>query len=142
LRAQPTSNRATSPRDLNLLGMMLIGAGLFPTEEQPHIAQPQSSPPAGVTPEYGQYLVSTMGCRTCHGANLEGHPPGGFGPSSGPALPPLVKTWQEAAFVSFFRTGVDPYGRSINPDVMPWQAMGKANTDDELRAIYAYIRSL
>jgi hypothetical protein len=52
-----------------------------------------------------------------------------------------VPTWQEAAFVSFFRTGVDPYGRSIDPQNMPWQDIGKAYNDDELRAIYAYIRT-
>ena len=54
----------------------------------------------------------------------------------------LVPTWQEAGFVSFFRTGVDPYGRNIDPQIMPWQDIGKAYTDDELRAIYAYLRSL
>jgi mono/diheme cytochrome c family protein len=142
LRSQPAANHATPPRDLSVMGMALVGAGLFPTQDQAHIGQPQSAPPAGVTPQYGQYLVDIMGCRACHGATLEGRPPGGFGPPSGPNLRPLVPTWQEAAFVSFFRTGVDPYGRSIDPESMPWQDIGKALTDDELRAMYAYIRSL
>jgi len=139
LRSQPASSHTTPSRDVSLIGLMLVGAGLFPTAEQPHITQPQSAPPAGVTPQYGQYLVDITGCRTCHGPTLEGRAPGGFGPPAGPNLKALVPTWQEAGFVSFFRTGVDPYGRSIDPSLMPWSDIGKAYSDDELRAIYAYI---
>jgi mono/diheme cytochrome c family protein len=139
LRSQPPSAHATSPRDVSLLGLALVGAGLFPTAEQPHISQPQSAPAAGVTPEYGKYLVDITGCRLCHGANLEGRAPGGFGPPAGPNLHALVPTWQEAAFVNFFRTGMDPYGRNIGPDLMPWADIGKAYSDDNLRAIYAYL---
>jgi mono/diheme cytochrome c family protein len=142
LRSQPATNHAVPPRDLSVMGMVLVGAGLFPTSEQPPIGQPQTAPPLGVTPQYGQYLVDTTGCATCHGPTLQGRPPGGFGPPAGPNLRVLVPTWQEAAFVSFFRTGVDPYSRNIDPQVMPWQDIGKAYTDDELRAIYAYIRSV
>jgi mono/diheme cytochrome c family protein len=142
LRSQPAVAHATPPRDLSLMAMLLIGAGLFPTAEQPHVDQPQATPPAGVTPQYGQYLVDITGCRVCHGPNLEGRTPGGFGPPAGPNLRALVPTWQEAAFVNFFRTGVDPYGRNIDPTVMPWRDTGKAYTDDELRAIYAYLHGL
>ena len=78
----------------------------------------------------------------CHGANLQGRPAGGFGPPAGPNLRPLVGSWQEAAFISFMRTGVDPYGRTIDPEQMPWDAIGKAYTDDELRAMYTYIKTL
>jgi mono/diheme cytochrome c family protein len=142
LRSQPATSRATPSRDLSVMGMVLVGAGLFPTAEQPHITQPQTAPPPGVTPQYGQYLVDTTGCANCHGPGLRGRPPGGFGPPAGPSLPALVPTWQEAAFISFFRSGVDPYGRSIDTQLMPWQDIGKAYNDDELRAIYAYIRTL
>ncbi len=141
LRSQPAVNHPTPARDISLLGLALVGAGLFPTAEQPHIDQPQSAPPPGVTPEYGQYLVDITGCRTCHGPNLQGGTPGGFGPPAGPGLKALVPTWQESAFISFFRTGVDPFGRAVDPDLMPWRDIGKAYSDDELRAIYAYIRS-
>ena len=46
LRSQPAVNRATPSRDVNLLGLVLVGAGLFPTSEQPHIAGPQTAPPS------------------------------------------------------------------------------------------------
>ena len=142
LRSQPASDHSTAPRDLGIMALVLVGGGLFPTAEQPHITQPQAAPPAGVTQAYGQYLVDITGCRVCHGQTLEGGTPGGFGPPPGPNLRALVPTWQEAAFVSFFRTGVDPSGRSIDPDNMPWTDIGKAYQDDELRAIYAYLKTL
>jgi mono/diheme cytochrome c family protein len=142
LRSQPATSHATPPRDLSVMGMVLVGAGLFPTAEQAHIAQPQAAPPFGVTPQYGQYLVDSTGCANCHGPGLVGRQPGGFGPPAGPNLRAVVGSWQDAAFVSFFRTGVDPNGRHIDPQLMPWDDIGKAYNDDELRAIYAYIRSL
>jgi mono/diheme cytochrome c family protein len=141
LRSQPAVNHSTPPRDISLLGLVIVGAGLFPTAEQPHIDQPQAAPPPGVTPEYGQYLVDITGCRTCHGPALEGRAPGGFGPPAGPNLKALVPTWQESAFINFFRTGVDAYGRAVDPALMPWQDIGKAYSDDELRAIHTYIRA-
>lgn len=141
LRAQPAASRTTPGRDLNLLGLLLVGAGLFPTAEQPHIAQPQPAPPAGPTPAYGQYLVDVTGCSLCHGPNLEGRSGGGgFGPPAGPNLRALVPTWQQADFVRFFRSGQDPYGRAVDPALMPWTDIGKMYSDEELAAIYAAIR--
>jgi cytochrome c553 len=140
LRSQPASAHTTPARDLGIMALVLVGGGLFPTAEQPHITQVQTAPPPGVTPAYGKYLVDITGCPVCHGPTLEGGTPGGFGPPVGPGLRALVPTWQEAAFVSFFRTGVDPYGRGIDPDTMPWSDIGKAYQDDELRAMYEYIK--
>jgi hypothetical protein len=44
--------------------------------------------------------------------------------------------------VKFFRTGQDPYGRTIDPAPMPWKDIGASYTDDELRAMYAYLHGL
>jgi mono/diheme cytochrome c family protein len=142
LRSQPSVSHATSQRDINLLGLMLVGAGLFPTAAQPHIDQPQTAPPAGVTTDYGKYLVDITGCGTCHGADLHGRVPTGFGPPAGPNLAAIVPTWAEGDFVRFFRTGDDPYSRHVDPALMPWQDIGRAYTDDELRAMYAYLHQL
>jgi mono/diheme cytochrome c family protein len=141
LRTQPVVNHATPSRDLSLPAMLLIGAGLFPTAEQPHISAPQIAPPPN-TPAYGEYLVDTTGCAVCHGPDLRGRAPGGFGPPAGPNLHAIVPTWQGDAFVKFFRTGQDPNGRNIDPAIMPWKDIGQAYTDDELRAIYSYLHSL
>jgi hypothetical protein len=40
------------------------------------------------------------------------------------------------------RTGVDPYGHALDPETMPWPAYGAAFEDEELEAIYTYIRTL
>jgi mono/diheme cytochrome c family protein len=141
LRSQPAVSHATPARDLSMMGLVLVGAGLFPTAEQPHISQPQVGPAPG-TPAYGKYLVDTTGCAVCHGPDLRGRTPGGFGPPAGPSLRALVPTWQEADFVKFFRTGVDPYGRTIDPNAMPWKDIGLTYTDDELRAMHSYLKAL
>ena len=142
LRSQPVVQHATPARDINLLGLMLVGGGLFPTAEQPHISQPQVAPPPG-TAAYGQYLVQITACATCHGPELSGgRPNGGFGPPVGPSLRAIVPQWAEADFVKFFRTGQDPYGRTIDPALMPWKDIGASYTDDELRAIYTYLHGL
>src|SRR5258708_589167 len=71
LRTQPATPRSTPASDINLLGLLLVGAGLLPTAEAPHISQPQPAPPPG-TPAYGQYLVDTTGCAVCHRPDLSG----------------------------------------------------------------------
>ena len=60
----------------------------------------------------------------------------------GPNLPALVGLWSAEEFVTFFRTGVDPYGRTIDPQQMLWDLYKRAFTDQELQAIDAYIRTL
>jgi mono/diheme cytochrome c family protein len=141
LRSTPAASRQTPSRDINLLGLLIVGAGLFPTAEQPHITAPQTAPPPG-TPEYGQYLVEITGCSECHGPSLEGGATGGFGPPGGPSLRAIVPTWQEADFIKFFRSGVDPAGRAVDSENMPWKDIGAAYTDPELSAMYTYLRSL
>jgi mono/diheme cytochrome c family protein len=142
LRSQPATSHATPARDLNLLGLALVGGGLLPTAEQPHITAAQAAPFAGNTAEYGRYLVDITGCRTCHGPNLEGRAASGFGPPAGPNLRMLIPQWLDGDFVRFFRTGIDPSGRAVDPAMMPWLDIGNAYTDDELRAMFSYLRAL
>jgi len=40
------------------------------------------------------------------------------------------------------RTGVDPYGTTVNPATMPWREYSAAFSDEELTAIYENIRTL
>jgi cytochrome c553 len=144
LRSQPaTPNKPqndTPSNSLNLLGALFVGGGMFTTSAQPPITHPVVAPPAGVTSDYGKYLVSVSGCRGCHGADLAGGT-GDFGPP-GPNLTVLVPKWSQADFVKTIRTGVDPSGKSLNPDYMPWKEFSAAYTDDELGAIYQYLHGL
>ncbi len=138
LRSQPAVDRATPANNLNVFGAALVGAGALPTSAQPPVVEP-SVMPAGVTPEYGQYLVDVIGCRTCHGADLAGGQAGGPNPD-GPNLTKLVPTWTEAGFIQTLRTGVDPTGYPLN-SLMPWKSFG-GFADDDLKAIYAYLHGL
>ncbi|MGH2518592.1 MAG: c-type cytochrome [Chloroflexota bacterium] len=70
LRSQPAVQHQVPERDVQ------IGAGLFPTSAQPAIKEPVTAPPAAVTKEYGQYLVESIGCSSCHGENLTDKKPG------------------------------------------------------------------
>ena len=142
LRSQPAQSHATAVRDISLVGLLLLGAGVLPTAAQAPVDGAQTAPAAAPTPEYGQYLVDITGCRTCHGGDLHGGVTNGFGPPAGPSLSAIAQVWPDGDFVRFFRTGSDPAGRQVDAAVMPWRDIGRAYTDDELRTMYAYLRTL
>lgn len=122
--------------------LMITGAmPLLPARMIDHDAPQRPVPPAGPTREYGQYLVSVGGCTGCHGPDLGGATMGPGSPRT-PNLTPAgsLASWSEADFFKAMRTGVRPDGKQI-ADEMPWRAVGKG-TDEELRAIYLYLRSV
>jgi mono/diheme cytochrome c family protein len=141
LRSEPASPNVIPERSLNLIGLLIIGSGLFPTSVQPQITAPVVAAPRAVNAAYGKYLVDSVGCQTCHGNDLAGIPPGGLGPS-GPNLTTKVPTWSEEGFVKTIRTGVEPSGYALNPDLMPWKGLSSALEDDQLQAMYAYLHGL
>jgi cytochrome c553 len=141
LRTQPAVDRRTPDNELNLLGSLLVGAGVFPTTAQPPIASPIANPPTAAEREHGRYLVDISGCRSCHGANLTGGDPQGFTPV-GPHLPAIAAAWSAEDFVKTIRTGVDPGGHAIDSANMPWRELSAAYSDEKLRAIYIYLRTL
>jgi mono/diheme cytochrome c family protein len=140
LRSQPAVKRDLPKRDLNLLAALFVGSGMFPTAVKPPITQPVVAPPAGATTDYGQYLVAIGGCRDCHGPDLAGGAVGGFAPV-GPNLTLVVPKWSEADFIQTMRTGVAPGGHALSAD-MPWKDVSDFSTDDDLRAIFAYLHGL
>ncbi len=146
LRSQPAVPHNSSvdkpSNGVTLLGALLVGAGVFPTSVQPAITAPVPMPPAGVTADYGQYLVSVLGCRACHGENLAGGKASDFGPPAGPNLTVVVPKWSEADFVKTIRTGTDPSGHAMDPDQMPWKEISAFAADDDLRAMYLYLHGL
>lgn len=140
LRSQPAVERDLPERDLNVLGAVFFGAGMFPTSAQTPITQPVVAPPPG-TPEYGQYLVKSTGCQDCHGPNLDGVV-SGPGPSGAPNLTVAVPNYSDADFNNLFRNGVAFGGRKIDPLNMPWMIYGQAFSDEEIHDIYTFLRSL
>src|SRR4029079_901519 len=101
---------------------------------------PRPAPvPPGVTKEYGDYLVTSGGCRSCHNQNLSG---GNKVENVMTAnlTPTGIGKWTEADFVKALRSGVRPDGRILSA-VMPWPYT-KNLPDDELSAMWTYLRTL
>jgi mono/diheme cytochrome c family protein len=124
--------------------------------------QPQQSatpaPAAMDTLQRGEYLVTIAGCNDCHtpgylyGAPdmsrmLSGSEVGWTGPwgiAFAANLTPDPATglggWSDDDIITVLRTGQRPDGRMLAP-IMPYQNFSKL-TDEDVRAIVAYLRSL
>jgi mono/diheme cytochrome c family protein len=140
LRAQPAAEPDTPPKNINVVGALLVNTAPIFTV-QPPITGPVVAPPQGPTAEYGEYLVSILACHECHGPDLTGGVGGGLGPPPGPNLTQIVPNWTEEDFITLMRTGKSPDGREVSPD-MPWAEFDAFATDDDLRAMYAYLHGL
>ena len=129
-----------------VLGRILFLTGqlpLMPAELINHTAARPSPVEPGVTVAYGEYLA--VGCKGCHSANYGGGPVPGAPPDAPLAanLTPAgeLAQWSEEDFVNTIRFGVTPAGDQLNPEWMPWPAIGQM-TDDELKAVWLYLQSL
>lgn len=95
-----------------------------------------------VSVDYGRYLADISGCHGCHGFGLSG------GRVAGPPnLPPAanltptgIGAWSENDFVRAMREGRRPDGRVLD-EFMPWRQFSRM-TDDELRALWLYLKSV
>jgi len=136
LRSQPAVVNETQepPDQANLLGVIMLGAGMLP-EGKPPIEGAITAPPKGPTVEYGEYLLSYNDCRDCHGEDLKGGVEGQLAPIGWNLE--LVKKWTLEQFKTTLRTGVDPNGYELTP-AMPWKNVGRMD-DVELEAIYTYL---
>jgi mono/diheme cytochrome c family protein len=116
------------------------------------------APPRGPTAEYGRYLADHAGlCADCHTPRGglqnapdkhrlyagDATPPSAF-PANPSNLTPDDETgigrWTEDDFLRTIRSGVNPRGDSLS-NFMPWREYRRM-TDDDLRAIYRYLRTL
>ena len=140
LRSQTAVQNPQPKRNLNVLAALFLGAGLFPTSAQAPVGS-VVAPLPGPTAEYGKYLVfSYGGCADCHEAALDGVPSNSFAPQA-PALKPLALGFTEAQFTAVFRDGRRPDGSPMS-DEMPWKNLGRSLSDDDLRAVQAYLKTL
>ena len=149
VRAAPPVDRAVPEphAHLSLMGNVMYGAGLFGdllrAGKLARAPQPPAPAASGITPEYGRYLVDINGCRDCHGQELAGAKPGDPNSPLAPNLTPggVLKLFSQEDFINTLRTGVTPSGTQLPNEFMPWKYKGKM-TDDELKAIFAYLQSL
>ena len=138
LRSLPAAESAGPTGDnLNFIGAAMFGAGMFGPPEPPS-PDVITAPPQGVTAEYGKYVATFGECRGCHGPDMTGTE----ATSVSPAIPnprPLVSTLSQEQFFEMMRSGIRPGNRPF-PETMPWKNAAKM-TDDDLAALYAYIKA-
>ena len=154
LRAQRATAHAVPEHQLTRFGKALMAFAIAPVP--PAAPAPEKSP-TGATVERGAYLANNVSsCVSCHtnrgpdGA-LVGPPFAGGQRMDvaadatrvfvSPNLTPDPETspvgaWSEDAFLARFRMG-----EAIPGTPMPWGAFARL-TDDDVRAIYRYLRSL
>lgn len=142
LRSLPPVDNEQTAVEINLPARFLIDLGVFGDVVRAariDFRAPRPAPPS----DPGAYLIALGGCTFCHGPRLTG----GQGPEPGaPGGPDLTSSgplsrWSFEDFVKTIRFGLTPEGHAIAPKYMPW--LGYRNmTDDELRSIWLYLRSL
>jgi cytochrome c553 len=139
LRTFPPVDREHPEPKVGPVARMLYLTGnfpLLPAEITRHDA-PRAPRKPGVTVEYGEYLATVGGCRSCHGQRLAG--------DANPDAPDItvgrLADWKEKDLLRALREGRRPDGSAIDPSKMPWVRSGLM-TDDEMRALWNYLRSL
>jgi len=149
LRSQPGVGAPTPETQFNLLGAIFMNLADFRVAQPPvgHVAAPSAE-----TPAYGKYMVDVIGCRDCHGDQLQGKLENGQpGPPPGPNLTQMMPQWTEEEFMTFFNTGTLPGGGTVplltlksgfTESKMPWQMVRAAATDEELKAMFTYLHTL
>lgn len=146
IRQVPPVNSSLPATRLKPMTKLLMGAGMFgmviPAEVIDHSPNVHAEVTPSVTPEYGNYMASTNGCKACHGANLGGSkPPDPASPQAPNLTMGSISVWTEADFIHAMRTGERPGGQAAMSKYMPWKTLGRM-TDDELKAVWAYLQSV
>ena len=118
------------------------------------ITAPIPSPDPVNRVKYGAYLVNIGGCRFCHTPQLRGQAIAGMEFSGGNVFmeqgtsvasanitpdPSGISYYDEGLFLQAIRTG-SVRARKLSP-IMPF-AVYRYQTDDDLKAIFAYLRTL
>jgi mono/diheme cytochrome c family protein len=133
LRSQPAMKNDTPQTNASILTVFFLGVNLLNIEAEP-VAN-VSAPLKEASSTYGEYVLNTMGCKDCHGADLQGgKPPLPQGPHLG-----AVQGWTQEQFVAAMRTGATPSGRVMSAE-MPWNVFRRME-DVELAALYAYLQN-
>jgi mono/diheme cytochrome c family protein len=146
LKTLPPVDNDVPASSMGPVGRTLFVAGLLPIlhaeridHDRGHVTSVTPAPTAG----YGAYLTG-VGCKGCHGPALAGGKIVDGAPDWPPAanLTPAgpTKNYSEEDFTRVLREGRRPNGIPVS-DVMPWR-LTKRLTDDEIHAIYLYLRTL
>jgi len=118
------------------------------------VSAPVSSPDPADRVQWGAYLVNLGGCIDCHTRMDQGQPLPGLDYAGGQVFagkwgktvsanitpdPSGISYYDEALFIQVIRTG---YVKARKLDALMPTEQYKGMTDDDLRAIFAYLRTL
>ena len=136
------------PTNFTFTAKVMAGAGMFgnlyPYDVIDHDAVHHiSAPNISSDPAYGEYFSKFIGCKSCHGAQLNG------GISPDPVSPPApnitaggnLGKWTATQFIETVRNGKTPEGKVLKAEFMPWPGIG-AHSEVELEGLYNYLKSL
>lgn len=140
LRSVPPVDRDVPAPALGPMSRILGLAGKFPLLsaefiDHDHVAFVPAADRAEAATA-GEYLISTAGCRGCHGPLLNGT--GGMS-GAGNLTPVGLGAWSDADFRTAIREGRRPNGSSLLPD-MP--RIYQVISDEDLSKIFAYLKTL
>jgi mono/diheme cytochrome c family protein len=144
LKTIPAIDNELPEHNFKPLLRTLFVTGQFPmltnADKINHTATPLEEIQVAPTEEYGKYLVKS--CTGCHGPNLKGQemPIPGMKPSVDITSTGQVSKWSDVQFIQVLRTGKTPEGRQLDNKDMPYE-MTKNYTDEELKAIYLYLKN-
>lgn len=139
----PTSTVQPVPR-MGPVIMALYVAGqvkLLPGEDIDHTKSHAAHIDPEPTAKYGEYLA--IGCTGCHGPTLAGGKIAGAPPdwkAAANITPAGIGRYSEADFMRVMREGKRPDGSQVD-SLMPYRLF-KSMTDVELKAIYAYLKTV
>ncbi len=140
IRSLPPVDREAAPPEIGFLARALGAAGFFPLLSAEYVdhAKVDFAPEADRSGAVaaGDYVISTAGCRGCHGKALDGV--GGM-PDVANLTPIGIGSWTEADFTRAIREARRPNGTEILPS-MP--RIYKELPDEELGQIFAYLKTL
>jgi mono/diheme cytochrome c family protein len=118
------------------------------------IADPVSAPSLSDQTQWGKYLVTLGGCQDCHTPHEKGQPLAGMefagsgvmkaawgeaAPANITLDPSGISYYDESLFLQVIRTGY--VGARPLSSIMPFN-LGKSIADDDLKAIFAYLRTV
>lgn len=148
VRSVPAVEKPSRPITFGPVGRILLATGQLPTmlpaEIIPHEAAFLEKPEEAPTAAFGKYLVNSA-CISCHREDLSGGPVPGGDPNWPPAAnltPALIGSWKEADFINTLKTGINPDRATLRDPMSKIVKYTAQMTDTELKAIWAYVRSV
>ena len=148
IESLPPVDRELPPRSFGPVGTMLLALGKLQLAAETlatrteHPARPPEEAP---TAEFGSHLAQT--CIGCHGPKFAGGPIEGGAPDWPPAgnLTPHtdgLADWTFDDFVRLMRKGERPDGSKVKTPMQEVTWLGRGMTETELRALWAFLRTL